>query len=139
MRQKLNLKALKRSSEEKHHTIYKKAHKLLAERNTTPELSEVEIHKIAKEFPSLSVRVLASGVMSVNSVKDEWMIVDEGRFYTLYHRDFYVYCSRMKERFHVQDVFKDLNYIFASIVSHDDYKLGIEKRSLGDLLDMISV
>jgi len=139
MREFLDLKRLKRSKDTKHHTIYKKAHRIIAEKYETPELSEMEIHQIAKDFPSLNVKALATGIVEVRSVKDEWMIVDEGRFYTLYHQGFYVYCSRIKDKFHVQDVFKDLNYIFASIVSHDDYTMGIEKRGYEDLLDVVSV
>lgn len=137
MKEIINLQALRRSRITKHNTIYEKAHRIMGEGYSTPELNEEEIMDIAKDFPTLSIRVLMGGDITVRSVKDYWMIRDEGRFYTLYHKGILFDRGRVKERFHIQDVFKDLNYIFASIMSHDEYALGIKKRNAYEVLELI--
>lgn len=127
IRQSLNLSVLKRSKVKKHNKIHEKAHRLMMDGFETTELSEAEIMEIASRFPTLSVNVLMGGDISVKSFKDNWLIRDEVRFYTLYHKGTSFDKGRMKDHFHIQDIFKDLSYIFASIVSHDDYDLGIRK------------
>lgn len=129
MRDALKLQTLKRSPHRKHQTIYKKAHRIISEGFETPVLSDKKIIALAEKFPTLTVKPLIAGNISIQSFKDEWIIVDEGRFYTLYHKSLGFDKGRIKERFHLQDVFKDLNYIFASVVSHDDYTMGIKKRT----------
>ncbi|HDR8453967.1 TPA: hypothetical protein QC364_000759 [Bacillus cereus] len=138
MRDILNLKTLKRSKLPKHKTIYKKAHRLINEDYATPDLTNEEILEIAKDFPTLSVNIIVGGDISIKSIVDSWIIKDEGRFYTLYHSALVSDNGRYKERFHLQDVFKDLNYIFASVVSHDDFAMGIQRRNEYDVLEMIS-
>lgn len=137
MKDIINLQALRRSRSRKHNTIYNKAHRIMQENYKTPEYKESEIMDIAKDFPTLSVNVLMGGDINIKSVKDRWTIRDEGRFYTLYHKGSVLDKGRFKERYHIQDVFKDLNYIFASIVSHDDYALGIKKRNAFEVLELI--
>jgi hypothetical protein len=137
MRDTLNLKALKRSKMKKHNTIYEKAHRIMLERLETPELSEKEVLSIAENFPTLTVNVLIGGDINIRSVKDSWTIRDEGRFYSLYHRGMVFDNSRFKEMFHIQDVFRDLSYIFASVVSHDDFSMGIKKRNAYEVLELI--
>lgn len=137
MRDIINLQALKRSKNKKHNTIYGKAHRIMQEGYETPVFTEEEVFEIAKGFPTLSITILMGGDITVRSVKDNWIIRDEGRFYTLYHKGISFDNGRTKERFHIQDVFKDLNYIFASIVSHDEYALGIKKRNAYEVLELI--
>ncbi|PGA25404.1 MULTISPECIES: hypothetical protein [Bacillus cereus group] len=137
MREILNLQALKHSKNRKHNKIYKKAHRIMSEGYETPELTDDEVMNIAKGFKMLDITVLINGDIRVISKKDTWMIRDEGRFYTLYHRGFTFTKERMKESYHIQDVFYDINYIFASIVSHDDYALGIKCRKHSDLLEIV--
>jgi hypothetical protein len=137
MRDIINLQALKRSKNTKHNTIYKKAHRIMMDGYETPEISDEEVLEMAKAFPTLTVSIVMGGDISVVSVKDKWMIRDEGRFYTLYHKGMQFDKGRIKERFHIQDVFYDLNYIFASIVSHDEYALGIQKRNPHEIAELI--
>jgi hypothetical protein len=137
MRDILNLQALKHSKNKKHRTIYEKAHRIMAQGWETKELSEEEIMQIASKYPTLKVTVLVGGDILVQSKKDTWLIRDEVRFYTLYHKGMVFEKGRIKEKYHVQDVFYDIEFIFASIVSHDDYALGIQARTTQDLIDMV--
>lgn len=137
MRDILNLQALKRSRNRKHNTIYNKAHRLMQEEFATPELTDEEVLGFANGFPTLTVKCLMGGDISIRSVRDEWIIRDEGRFYTLYHKGISMYKGRIKDSFHVQDIFRDLNYIFASVVSHDDYALGICSRDPYEVAELI--
>lgn len=129
MRDAVNLQTLRRSKSTKQNSIYKKAHRIMDENYSTPVVTDEEILNIAKDFPSIEVEVRMGGNIAVRSVKDSWMIRDEGRFYTLYHKGLFICKGRNKDSYHVQDVFRDLNYIFASIVSHDEYSMGIKKRN----------
>lgn len=137
MRDIINLQALKRSKNRKHNTIYNKAHRIMQKQYQTPNVTEQDIMEMAKKFPTLTVNVLVGGDIVIRSIKDSWMVRDEGRFYTLYHKGMSFDKGRTKERYHIQDVFRDLNYIFASIVSHDDYALGIRKRSAYEIQKLI--
>lgn len=138
MRDIINLQALKRSKNTKHNTIYRKAHRIIESSYETPNIPERDILKMAEKFPTLTINILVGGDITIRSIKDHWLIRDEGRFYTLYHRTLYFGSTRTREVYHIQDVFRDLNYIFASIVSHDDYALGIKKRNAYEVLDLIS-
>ncbi len=140
MRDILNLQALKHSKKRKDKAIWEKAHRIMQEKFETPEVSDQEIMEIAKDFPTLTVKVLIGGDISIRSFKDTWMIIDEGRFYTLYHSGLEKdrgNRGRYKERYHLQDVFMDLNYIFASLVTHDDFKTGVARRNPLGLLEMV--
>ncbi|MFJ8247352.1 hypothetical protein [Peribacillus asahii] len=137
MKDIINLQGLKRSRSKKHHTIYEKAHRIMRTGIQTPDMTEEEVIMIAEGFPTLSIRVFIGGDIFVRSVKDEWMIRDEGRFYTLYHKSNIFDKGRIKDSFHIQDIFKDLSYIFASIVSHDEFALGIRQRNAYEVSDLI--
>ncbi len=130
MRDILNLQALKHSKSRKHQTIYEKAHRLLQKGWETVELSESQILEIASAFPQLSVKVAIGGDIIIKSKKDTWVLRDEVRFYTLYHKSFTIERGRMKDRYHVQDVFYDLEFVLASVISHDEYKLGTGKLNM---------
>jgi hypothetical protein len=129
LRENLNLKDLAKSEKRKHNKISEKAHYIMSEKHETPELTDEQILEIAKDFPTLDVKVMISGDISVKSFKDSWIIRDEVRFYSLYHREVSYKFGKEKEKFHIQDVFRDLDYTFASIVSHDEYKVGIRRLS----------
>lgn len=137
MRDTVNLQMLRKSRNTKHNTIYGKAHRIINENYSTPYLKEVEVMSLAEGFPTLAVHVVMGGDIAIRSIKDNWMIRDEGRFYTLYHKGVLTDKGRYKDSYHVQDVFKDLNYIFASIVSHDDFKMGVKKRSAHGIKELI--
>jgi hypothetical protein len=137
MRDILNLQALKHSKNRKHNTIYEKAHRIMQEGWETEELSEQQVLDIAERFPQLDVTVTVGGNIIVRSKKDTWVIVDEIRFLTLYHKGTIISKGRVKEKYHVQDVFYDLEFIFASIISHDDYALGIKSRTMGEVQEIV--
>lgn len=137
MRDIINLQALKRSTKRKHNAIYEKANRIIGEGFETQELSEDEVIAIASKYPQLEIRVLIGGDILVKSKKDTWMIRDEVRFLTLYHKTLGFKNGRLNDKYHVQDVFYDLEFTLASIISHDDYMLGIQKRTNDDILEMV--
>ena len=137
MRDRLNLQGLKRSRLPKHHKIHQKAVSMMAEGHQTQELSNEEIMEIGKKYETLEIKIQFNGDIVVNSIRDKWVIIDEVRFYTLYHKGFKNAKGKLREHYHVQDVFYDLEYALASIVSHDEYKLGISKKSNIDIINMI--
>jgi hypothetical protein len=138
MRDILNLQALKRSKVKKHNTIYEKAHRIMQKGWETVELSEAEIMEIANRFPQLKVQVLVGGDILVKSKKDTWLIRDEIRFFTLYHKGLLLQNGRTREKYHVQDVFYDIEFILASIISHDDYSMGIRSRNTDDIQKLVN-
>lgn len=103
----------------------------------TEELSESEILEMANRYPQLDVRVLVGGDIIVRSKKDSWLIRDEVRFLTLYHKALIFEKGKVREKYHVQDIFYDLEFIFASIVSHDNYSLGIKRADIDGILEII--
>lgn len=76
---------------------------------------------------------------NVLTLQTAWVIRDEGRFYSLYHSGSVMDKGRLKEVFHIQDVYVDLQYLFASVVTHDDYSMGVQKRNPLELLDLLEV
>lgn len=137
MKDQLNLQALKHSKNRKHNTIYEKAHRIMQSGFETPDLKEQEIMEMARKFPQLDVTVQLWGNIIIKSKKDTWVIVDEGRFYTLYHRGMSFEKGRTKEKYHIQDVFYDIEFIFGSIISHDDYALGIKARTVNEIHELV--
>ena len=136
---KLNLRSLKNSKSKKERSIYKKAHRFLQKGVKTSFLSEIEIMSIASKYPSLKVKILAGGDLSIRSrgkYGDIWQVTDEGRFYVLYHDGLGYNTSSKKNPMHVQDVFEDLGFALASIVSHDEFKLGESRLTNRDLIKM---
>lgn len=137
MKDIIDLKALKKSRSKKHQKIYEKAHRIMKSSFETPDLKNSEVMEIASKFPSLNVNILMGGDITVRSLKDTWIIRDEGRFYTLYHGGSIFSHNRIKEHYHIQDIFSDLSYIFASIISHDEYALGIRRRNAYEVAELI--
>lgn len=133
MRQELDLQKLRKSRNRKHQKIYKKACRIMDKNLKATSYSTNEIADIAKMYPMLSVKMLIGGDIYVKSKLDDWIIHEEDRYYVLYHKGYVVEKRRIKERYHVQDVFFDLEYIFDSIVSHDEYKMGMGTQSDGCL------
>lgn len=136
---KLNLRSLKYSKSKKEARVYQKAHDLIMKGFKTKEVSEIEVMNIASKFPTLKVKVLAGGDLSIRSrgkYGDIWHVSDEGRFYVLYHDSLGFNASKRKDPMHVQDVFEDLGFVFASIVSHDEFHLGESRLTNNDLLRM---
>jgi hypothetical protein len=137
MRDILNLQALKHSKNKKHNTIYEKAHRIMQQEFETADLTEKEVFEIASRFPQLSISVTIGGDIVVRSKKDSWLIRDEVRFLTLYHKSLVLEKGRMKEKYHVQDIFYDLDFVLASIISHDDYALGIKSRTTDEIHELV--
>lgn len=104
----------------------------------TEQLNEKQVMELAGKYPQLEVIVQVWGDIIVKSKKDTWVVRDEGRFLTLYHRATVLERGRIKEKYHVQDVFYDLEFILASIISHDDYALGIQKRDIEGIKELIA-
>lgn len=138
MRDILKLRTLKDSKSGKRNKIYEKAHRFMRSELVTPDLTDEDVMEIAVGFSTLKVKCLTGGDISIRSLVDEWVIRDEGRFYTLYHKGISMYKGRIKESFHVQDIFSDLNYIFASVVNHDDFVLGKNTLDPFELAESIS-
>lgn len=136
MRRKLNLKALRVSHKRKWRKIAEKAYRMMDEKWETPYLSEDEIMQLASRFPYLKVSVVIGCIVVKSKIADSWMIVDEGDFYALYHKNIYFDKGKMKETYHIQDVFYDLEFLFASISSHDDCKMGVKKRNIRELKEL---
>lgn len=126
MRQELDLQKLRKSRNRKHQEIYKKAHRIMDKNLKATSYSTNEVVDIAKMYPMLSVKMLIGGDIYVKSKLDDWIIHEENRYYVLYHKGYIVEKRKIKERYHIQDVFFDLAYIFDSIVSHDEYKMGTQ-------------
>lgn len=137
MRDILNLKALKKDGNAKHKKIYHKAHKIMEMGFETEILTENEILEKAKKYPHIKVKVTIGGDIIVRSKRDTWLIKDEGRFITLYHKKTIFVGSKIKDSYHVQDVFYDLDFVFASIVSHDDYAINGRVRNVNDINTLI--
>lgn len=138
MRDTLNLRALKHSSTPKHRKIYDKAHRIMKEGFFTAELLEHEIMEIASKYPSIKAKVLFNGDIIITSKRDTWFVRDEVRFLTLYHRGSIINKGRRKEHYHIQDVFYDLDFLIASIVSHDDHALGIASRNMNEVSELVA-
>lgn len=138
MKDILNLQALKYSRNKKHNTIYEKAHRIMKKGFETTEMSEEDILAMAQRFPQLDIRVVIGGDMIVKSKKDVWMIVDEGRFISLYHKKVVFEKGKVKDRYHIQDIFYDLEFTLASIISHDDFALGIEVRDIEGVMQIVA-
>lgn len=128
MRQELDLQKLRKSRNRKHQEIYKKAHRIMDKNLKVTSYSTNEIVDIAKMYPTLSIKMLIGGDIYVKSKLDDWIIHEEDRYYVLYHKGYIVEKRKIKERYHIQDVFFDLAYIFDSIVSHDEYKMGTQNN-----------
>ncbi|PEA25886.1 hypothetical protein CN984_12675 [Bacillus cereus] len=137
MRDTLNLQALKRSKLEKHHTIYKKANKIMAKGFETEELSDEQVMDIANRYPRLKVSIVMGGDIIVRSLNDTWIVKDEGRFISLYHKALILENGKTKEKYHIQDIFYDLDFVFASIISHDDFRLGIKSRTTDEIQEIV--
>ena len=138
MKEKLNLRALRRSGNVKHTKIYKKATRMITEGFQTADLSSEEIMEIASRYTKLKkVRVLIGGDIIIISKADTWVLKNEGNFLALYHRSMVMSEGRMKESYHIQDVFYDLEYALASIVSHDEFVLGIKNRTPEEVNELI--
>lgn len=137
MRDTLNLQALKRSKHEKHRTIYKKAHKIMAKGFETEELSDEQVMDIVNRYPQLKVSIIIGGDIIIRSKKDTWIVKDEGRFISLYHKALILENGKTKEKYHIQDIFYDLDFVFASIISHDDYMLGIKSRTTDEIQEIV--
>ena len=133
LRSTLNLKHLKRSEYPKNNTIYEKAQRMMAMKWVTEDLTESEIEDIANKYPTLRSKIVIGGDIIVRSQGHSWLIRDEGRFITLYHKRL---VSR-QDKYHVQDVFFDLEYVFASIHSHDLYYMGKATMSNEDILELV--
>lgn len=136
---KLNIRALRLSKSRKHNSIHKKASQMIIDGWKTKELSEFEILEMASMYQDLDISIMIGGIISVKSKKDSWLIRDEVRFFSLYHKSWEIANGKMRESYHIQDVFYDLEYVFASIESHDDYTLGIKERGNQDLLEKLEM
>lgn len=137
MKDVLNLRALRLSSKRKERAIYEKACRIQGRKKDTEELTEEQILNIAKDYPCLKVKVSFGGNILVRSQMNSWLIRVEQDFITLYHKTLAISRGKTVEKYHVQDVFGDVEYALASILSHDDYVLGISARNNSDIRDMV--
>ena len=135
----IDLQNLRKSTVTKHRKIYEKAMKMLNENYLTPELSHMELEILAERFKDygLRVNVTISGDITVRSKCDNWVVVDEGNYYVLYHETTVGSRGKNRHSYHIQDVFYDLDFLMASIVTHDDYKMSRERPNLGDIKNLV--
>lgn len=128
----LNLRSLQMSKYKKMNKIYEKATKMIESGFQTQIVSDKKIGELASKFPNIRVHVNVQGI-AIRSKNDSWFAVVEENFITLYHKTMKVAKSRIVEVSHVQDVFYDLEFMFASIVSHDNYKNGKIVMDISDI------
>lgn len=131
----LNLRMLGNSKFAKHKKIYKKAMSMIESGFQTKKVSDNEVYELAKNFPDLNVHVNIQG-LTIKSKCDKWFVVDEGDFLALYHETLQSAKGKMKQVYHIQDVFYDLEFLFASIVSHDEYKIHNKTSTIEEVKDM---
>lgn len=138
VRSNINLMKLKNSSLPKHKKIYNKALRIMAEGNNISTLSESEIEKIAMKYPQLKVHPTINGdVINISSKCDNWIAVNENLFFTLYHEELECKNGKFTHGHHVQDVFYDLDFLLASIVSHDEYKISNVENTMDDIRELV--
>lgn len=139
IRSNVNLQRLKKSGLPKHKKIYDKAMKMIWSDYVTPKLSESEIMGIAERYQPLKVSVTINGDITVCSKCDRWAIIDEGAFYTLYHESMSIKAGKFVQEYHIQDVFYDLDFLFASIISHDEYKMSNSASTMDDIESLVKL
>lgn len=134
----IDIQKWRKSKKVKHNKIYKKA-KNIIDRGIEIESiqSEARVDELKKRFPSLDIKLIAGGNMSVVSIKDEWLVVNDGRFLALYHYGkLSTRRGKTKENYHIQDVFYDIEFLLASIVSHDQYDIRNEGFKIKEIKAM---
>lgn len=139
IKKNIDLQNLRKSTLSKHNKIYDKATKMLTENYTTPELSHMELEILAERFKmyGLRVNVSISGDITVRSKCDNWVIVDEGFYYVLYHETTVGSRGKNRHSHHVQDIFYDLDFLMASIVTHDEFKMSMERPKISDIKALV--
>lgn len=127
---RFNLKGLRNSKNEKQSKIYSKAMSLIKDGNETEYLTDNRIEELRNNHPTLTIESKAGNSLAVKSRFDNWVVMDEGDFYVLYHMGKSSVSSvGSAEVYHVQDVFKDIDFLLSSIESHDDFKINVKLRS----------
>lgn len=130
----LNLRMLGNSKFAKHRKIFKKATSMIESGFRTKKMSDKEIYELAEKFPNLNIHVNIQG-LTINSKCDKWFVVDEGEFLALYHETLQSAKGKTKQVYHIQDVFYDLEFLFASVVSHDEYKIHNKATTVEEVMD----
>lgn len=119
---------------EKTKKILKKINRIIDENLKTEELTDEELLSIAEKF-NLSIKISVNGNYYITSKLDEWHVVDEGCYYILLHNEKTIaHNAKEYNDEHIQDVFYSMEYLMASIVSHDMFKLGIDTISSKEVL-----
>lgn len=126
LRETPNLKALKKSKNKKYNKIGDKISTLLSE-NTTVKYKDEQVEKMC-DILNFRCNVLINGDITIRSVCDSWIIVDNDTFFTLYHRGVKGKIGQGEEVYHLQDVFADLEFALISIKSHDEFKMRTAKE-----------
>lgn len=125
----LDIKDLKNSKNQKYRKIYEKAMRIRSS-GVHKGLSEKDVLELEPRFPQLRLKVVMGGDIIVRSKKDTWMIRDEEGFISLHHKGTIISKGKIKDVYHLQDVFYDLEFALASIVSHDEYAIAQINRSI---------
>lgn len=124
---RFNLKGLRDSKNKKQSKIYSKAMSLIKSNNETEFLTDSRIEEIRKNHPSLEVEPKAGNSLSIKSKFDSWVVMDEESFFVLYHmKKNSVSSVGSAEGYHVQDVFKDIDFLLKSIEAHDDFEINVK-------------
>jgi len=137
MKDRLKLQNFKNSKNRKYNTIYLKAQRIMDNKFETEIVTEQKVTDLVSKYPTLSAKLLMGGDVLIRSKKDSWLVRDEARFFTLYHKVIHFEKAKIVERYHVQDVFYDIDFVFASIVSHDDFALGIRSRTTEEIMEIV--
>ena len=127
---RFNLKGLRNSKNEKQSKIYHKAMSLIKDGNETEVITDKRLKELQHIHPTLSIAMKAGNSLAVKSRFDVGVVMDEGDFYVLYHMGKSSVSSvGSAETYHVQDVFKDIDFLLKSIESHDDFKINVKLGS----------
>ncbi len=134
----INIQKWRNNKNIKHRKIYNKAKEIIERELAMEEIeTEERLNELRNRFPSLRINIVAGANLTVGSLKDEWLVVNDGRFYALYHGGkFTSRLNKTTESYHIQDVFYDIEFLLASIVSHDNYEFGKKEYSMKDIGNM---
>jgi len=138
IRSNINLSKLKYSTLPKHRKIYKKAVEIIGSGNKIPPISEEVVNTYASKYPQLKIRTtINEDLINIRSRCDNWIVVNEGDFLTLYHEELDTRHGKFMRVHHVQDVFYDLDFLLASIISHDEFKISNIDHTMGDIYEIV--
>lgn len=119
-----NLHALRNSKKPKYNKIGDKIYSCIQDNQEVTPFTDEEIHNKCNKL-GLRCAISINGNLSIKSRCDSWMLINNTHYWTLYHGDikYNKTAGKAQNNYHLQDVFSDLDFALASIVTHDAYAL----------------